>query len=166
MVNIGKFRNEDLSMYCWLRELLKGKVKRVMDAYPYTDLEEQKLEVPSASIEHRLTEEFQSELGSSWFRRMWAIDIFATNDKQRDELADIVFQALNDAIPIKDFSGGYYILSDCCKKNAIGADLEIIESVIPEQRTMQPSYAWGEPTMKYWHMVITYETASTSVNTP
>lgn len=165
MVNVGKFRNEDLSMFCWLKELLGSMVLRVVDAYPYTEIEEKTLVVPCASIEHRLTEEYAGELGDSWFRRTWAIDVFAKNDTQRNELSDIIFQALDNSISIKDFSEGFYLVGNVCKKNIIGTNLGIIESVTPEERSMKPSYSFGDPTLKFWRMSITFSTVSTGKNT-
>lgn len=161
---VSKFRNEDLSIYCWLRELLGTKVTQVVDAYPYTDIENSTLVIPSASIEHRLTEEYAGELGSSWFRRTWAIDIFATSDTQRNELADLVFQGLDDGIEIKDFSEGFYIVNNSCKKALIGTELGIIESVQPFDRVMKPTYAFSDPKVKFWRMSISFVTTSTGSN--
>ena len=163
MVTVGKFRNEDLSMYFFLKDMLDGKITKIVDGYPYNEIESGSLTVPCASIEHRQTsDEGVGELGASWFRRDWIIDVFATSDTQRDEVADIIFQALDSAISIKDFSGGYN--KDTGKKIS-GADLDVLEYVNPEDRMMRPTYGFNlYARIKYWKITITFETVSTQVN--
>lgn len=163
-ITVNKLRNEDLSIYAWLLELIGDKVKRVVDAFPYTEIEDSTLVIPSASVQHRLTEEGTGELGSSWYRRTWAIDVFADNDSQRDELGGIIYDALDFAIPIKDFSGGFYIINNVAKKDAIGTDLSVIELISPEDRVMKPMYSFGDPSITYWRVTIVFDTESTKVN--
>jgi hypothetical protein len=158
-MSMGKFRNEDLSVFFFIKLLLGSKVKKAVDGYPYNEIETNALIVPSISVEHRQTMDATGELGSSWFRRGWSIDIFATSDTQRDELADIVFQALDGAIPIKDFSGGY---NKDTGKSLAGTDLRVIEYINPEDRLFRPIYGFDlNAKIKYWQANITFNTVST-----
>jgi|GEM_PF-3245449 len=158
MAVIGKFRQEDFSVYFFIKNLLGDKVKRVTDSYPYTEIEKDRLEVPSVSIEHANTVDHGGELGSSWFRRTWSIDIFAANDAQRDELSDIIFKELDKSIPIRDYSSGFREDG----KSLAGTDLRIIEWAIVEDRSMRPSYAFPSLSeKKFWRMTITFSTITT-----
>ena len=161
MVDVGKFRNEDFSVYFWLRNLVGDKVDRVIDSYPYTEIENDTLVVPSVSVEHSQTVDEGGELGASWFRRTWAIDVFGVNDAQRDELADIVFKALDGAIPIRNHSTGFREDG----KSLLGLDLPLIEWMNPEDRMMRPTYAFGlHADIKFWRATITFSTVSTQAN--
>ena len=158
-VTLGKLRNEDLSVYFFLKGVIGSKVKKIVDGYPYTEIENGTLEIPSASIEHRQTSEEGGELGSAWFRRSWSIDIFALNDGQRDELANLVFNALDAAVPVKDYSGGF---NKDTGKSLLGVDLRIIEYMTPEDRMMRPTYGFDLfAKIKYWRTNITFSTVST-----
>lgn len=160
MVVFGKFRQEDLSVYFFIKGLIGSKVKRVVDSYPYTEIENDTLEVPCVSIEHSQTVDDGGELGSSWFRRTWAVDVFAITDTQRDELGDIIFQALDGSIPIRDYSQGFK--ND--GKALSGADLRIIEYALVEDRTMRPTYAFASQSeKKFWRMTVTFTTQTTQV---
>ena len=155
---VGKFRQEDLSVYFFIKDLLGSKVRRVVDSYPYTEIENNELEVPCASVEHSLTVDEGGELGSSWFRRTWTIDIFANNDTMRDELSDIIFQALDNSIPIRDYSNGFREDG----KSLAGADLRIIEWAGVKNRSMRPTYAFPSLSdKKFWRTTITFSTVTT-----
>ena len=167
MTVTGKFRNEDLSVYFFVREISIGGgrvigdvVANIVDGYPYNELESSTLVIPCISIEARLTtDENAGELGASWFRRSWAVDVFANTDTQRDEFADTIFQALDMSIPIKDFSEGY---RKDTGKSISGADLRIIEYVNPSSRTIRPTYAFNlYAKIKYWRTTISFDTVST-----
>lgn len=157
MTVIGKFRQEDFSVYFFIKDLVGSKAK-IVDSYPYTEIENNTLEIPCVSVEHSLTIDEGGELGSSWFRRTWSIDIFAGNDAQRDELSDLIFQALDNSIPIKDYSGGFR--SD--GKSLAGGDLKIIEWANTENRSMRPTYAFPMLSdKKFWRTTITFSTVTT-----
>jgi hypothetical protein len=159
MVTLSKLRNEDLSVYFFIKSLIGSKVKQIVDGYPYTEIEDGTLVVPSASVEHRQTAEEGGELGASWFRRSWEIDIFATNDTQRDELGALVFNGLDNAIPIRDYSGGF---NKDTGKSVLGTDLRIIEYMSPEDRTMRPTYGFDlYAKIKYWRINVAFFTVST-----
>jgi len=166
---IGKFHNEDLSVYFFIKDIVVdgsttiGDIARIVDGYPYNEIEEGTLTLPTIAIEASMTsDEGVGELGASWFRRTWSIDIFAQNDVQRDDLADKIFQALDRAIPIKDFSDGYRKETG---KSIAGTDLRIIEYMNPENRTIRPTYAFNlYAKIKYWRATVTFETVSTQAS--
>ena len=158
MAIIGKFRQEDLSVYFFIKELLSGKVSNIKDSYPYTELESSTLVVPCVSVEHSHTVDTGGELGGSWFRRTWAVDVFALNDTQRDEIADLIFMALDMSIPIKNFSSGFRADG----KSLAGADLNVIEYAVVEDRSMRPTYSFNSlADKKFWRMNMTFSTITT-----
>ena len=159
MVALGKLRNEDLSIYFFIKDVLSGKVDKILDGYPYTEIESDTLETPSVSIEHRQTSEEGGELGATWFRRGWSIDVFANNDGQRDELTNLIFTALDLSIPIKDYSSGFRASDG---KSLLGVDLRIIEWMSPEDRMMRPTYGFDlYAKLKFWRASLTFSTVST-----
>uniref|UniRef100_A0A6M3LKZ9 Uncharacterized protein n=1 Tax=viral metagenome TaxID=1070528 RepID=A0A6M3LKZ9_9ZZZZ len=164
----GKFHNEDLSVYFFIKFLdingtPLGDIAQIVDGYPYNEIEEGTLVIPTVSIEASMTsDEGAGEMGASWFRRTWAIDIFAQTDVQRDDLADRIFQALDVAIPIKDYSEGYRKETG---KSRAGTDLRIIEYMNPEDRSIRPTYAFNlYAKIKYWRATVTFETVSTQAS--
>lgn len=160
MVVLGKFRQEDFSVYFFIKGIVGDKVQRVVDSYPYTEIENNALEVPCVSVEHSQTVDDGGELGSSWFRRTWSIDVFADNDAQRDELSDIIFRALDKSIPIRDYSDGFRTDG----KSKAGLDLRVIEYANVEDRTMRPTYAFPMLSdRKFWRTTITFSTVTTQV---
>jgi len=170
MTATGKFRNEDLSVYFFIKDISIGggrtigdAVANIVDGYPYNAIESSTLVIPCISVEARLTTDEQAgELGASWFRRSWAIDIFANNDTQRDEFADRIFQALDFAIPIKDFSQGY---RKDTGKSLLGADLRVIENMSPSNRSIRPTYAFNMyAKIKYWRTTVGFDTVSTQAS--
>lgn len=159
MAVLGKFRQEDFSIYFFIKGLVGDKVERIVDSYPYTEIENNTLVVPCVSVEHSLTVDEGGELGSSWFRRTWTVDVFGTTDAQRDELSDIIFKALDGSIPIKDYSGGFRREDG---KSLAGADLRIIEWATVEDRSMRPTYAFPALSEKrFWRTTITFSTTTT-----
>ena len=164
----GKFHNEDLSIYFLIKFLdiegtPLGEIARIVDGYPYNEIEENTLSLPTVSVEASMTsDEGVGELGASWFRRTWAVDIFAQTDVQRDDLADRIFQALDVAIPIKDYSDGFR--KDTGKSPA-GVDLRVIEYMNPESRTIRPTHAFNlYAKIKYWRATVSFETVSTQAS--
>ena len=165
MSTVGKFRNEDLSVFFFVKMLtINGKplyqvVNKVVDGYPFTDIESSTLQVPCVAIEHVYTADGAGEMGSSWFRRSWEVTIFAETDTQRDDLSDRIFQALDGVIPVRDYSGGF---NRDTGKSLIGTDLRIIENILPEDRMMRPTYSFSLfQKITYWRTTITFDTVST-----
>ena len=164
----GKFRNEDFSVYFFVKFLdidgtPLGDIAKIVDGYPYNEIEEGTLVIPTVAIEASMTsDEGAGEMGASWFRHTWTVDIFAQTDVQRDDLADRIFQALDTAIPIKDYSEGYR--KDTGKSRS-GVDLRIIEYMNPEDRTIRPTHAFNlYAKIKYWRATVTFETVSTQAS--
>jgi hypothetical protein len=164
----GKFHNEDLSVYFFVKTLdingtPLGNIATIVDGYPYNEIEDGTLTLPTVSIEAGMTsDENAGELGASWFRRNWSIDIFAQTDVQRDDLADKLFQALNNAIPVKDYSGGYR--KDTGLSPA-GVALRIIEYINAENRMMRPTYGFNMyQKIRYWRSTVSFETVSTQAS--
>jgi hypothetical protein len=158
MAVIGKFRQEDFSVYYFVKEVLGSRVVKVIDSYPYNDVSNHTLTVPCASVEHTQTLDRGGELGSSWFTRTWVIDVFGKNDAQRDELADVLYEALDHDIPIRDYSGGFRDDG----KSIAGADLRIIEYASVRNRSMRPAYAFSSLSEdKFWRTTITFDTVTT-----
>ena len=167
----GKFRNEDLSVWFFLKDIVLdsgagvtiGDFVNLVDGYPYNELEDGNLVLPTVAIEAGTTsDEGIGELGASWFRRSWSIDIFAQTDVQRDDMADKIFQALDNAIPIKDYSSGYRKDTGL---SAAGTPLRIIEYMNPESRTMRPTYAFNMyAKINYWRTSVSFETISTQAS--
>jgi hypothetical protein len=159
----GKTRNEDLSIFFFLKSLLTGKVTNIIDSYPYTEIINDKLVIPTVSIEHRQTEDMDGvgEMGASWFRRSWAIDIFAETDTKRDDIAELIYNALDLSFPIRDYSIGYRKDTGL---SLLGTDLRIIEYIQPQDRVMRPIYTFNEfNKLKYWRTTISFSTVSTQV---
>jgi hypothetical protein len=160
----GKFHNEDLSVYFFVKSIslgstTLGNIAIIVDGYPYNELESGTLTLPTVSIEAILTSEEGGELGASWFRRSWSIDIFANTDVQRDDIADKIFNALDNAIPIKDYSVGYRKDSGL---SLAGAALRTIEYMTPDNRTIRPTYGFNTYSkIKYWRTTVGFETVST-----
>ena len=170
MTVTGKFRNEDLSVYFFIRGIdigggktLGDVVANFVDGYPYNEIETNTLVIPCIATEVRLTsDEGAGELGASWFRRSWEITVFANTDTQRDEIADRIFQALENAIPIRNYSLGY---RKDTGKSLVGTDLRIIEYMNAENRTIRPTYAFNlYAKIKYWRVTVGFETVSTQAS--
>ena len=164
---IGKFVNEDLSVYYFIFAVVIGSTTvgafaRLVDGYPFMEIEDGTLSLPTVSVEASLTSEEGGELGAAWFRRNWTIDIFAQSDVQRDDMADNIFRAVGLAIPIRDYSGGFRKETGL---SLAGAPLRIIEWMTPENRTLRPTYAFNlYQKIKYWRTTVTFETVSTQAN--
>jgi len=164
----GKFHNEDLSVYFFIKSIevddstTIGDIARVVDGYPYNDIEEGTLTLPTVAIEVMLTSEEPGELGANWYRRSWSIDVFANNDVQRDDLADKIFNALDVAIPIRDYSSGYRKATGL---SLAGTELSIVEYMNPENRTIRPTHAFNfYSKIKYWRSTVSFETVSTQAS--
>ncbi len=156
---MARVRNEDISIYFFVKDTLGSKVKKIVDSYPYTEIENDTLEVPSASVELRQTSDEGGELGCRWTRRSWTVDVFGANDTQRDDLADEIYIALNNSISIKDYSSGF---NKTTGKSLLGADLRVIEKVNPQDILIRPTYSFDlHAKIKYWRCSISFSTIST-----
>jgi len=165
----GRLRNIDLSIYFFIKDLsignnrVLGNVATIKDGYPYNEIEQDTLVIPSVAVEHSNTSDTDAgELGASWYRRAWELNIFASSDTQRDDFGELIFDALDNSIPIKDFSGGYKLETG---KKLNGADLRIIEYAMVENRILRPTYAFtSNQKIKYWRASINFDTLTTKAS--
>lgn len=103
-------RNEEYSVYYYLQSALSGLgyTINLVRAFPYHEVTNDTLVLPTIAVEHVSTLESGGELGSRpWRQRTWQMTIFAETASQRDELAETLWDALELAIPIKDYSIGF-----------------------------------------------------------
>jgi len=105
-INITPERNEDISLVIWLRSLFSGVLAddQVLDGFPETSLK-----LPSVAAEWDTVDGYPVEIGNrKWTKeRRWYIDIFAVSKSQRDEYAFLIFNALDEGIPVYDYNEGF-----------------------------------------------------------
>jgi hypothetical protein len=96
-------KKQDLSVYYWLQSFLNPMVK-VVDAFPVENLV-----LPSVSIETDVINGFFLELGSGKQEqiRTWTVDVFALNKTQRDEIGYLIYNELDNKIPVYDYDEGF-----------------------------------------------------------
>lgn len=93
---------EDLSVYYWLEDNLPSFVT-VVDGFPEDDLV-----LPTVAVEVKQVWGVPFELGGTeQTRRFWTIDVFAQNKSQRDDFADLIFDKLEQNIPVYDYNEGF-----------------------------------------------------------
>ena len=97
-------RLEDLSAYYFLSNLFSGSGVTVVDAFPESDLV-----IPTVAIESDSLDALKYELGNKQRInfRTWYIDVFAANKSQRDEMAYMIRDALEDCIPVYNYNLGF-----------------------------------------------------------
>lgn len=98
-------RKKDLSIFYWLQDLFSDvSYVNIEDGYPTEGLE-----IPTVSVEGGVIKPRPHEMGNRnrVFKRLWLIDVFATNKSQRDEFAYRVLRALQDVIPVYDYDEGF-----------------------------------------------------------
>jgi|WetSurMetagenome_2_1015567.scaffolds.fasta_scaffold127137_2 hypothetical protein len=96
-------KKQDQSIYYWLKSIVSDQVT-VVDAFPTSDLR-----IPSVSIEAERIQAFQLELGTKKQEqiRTWIINIFGMNKAQRDDLGYLIFNALDEGIPVNNYDEGF-----------------------------------------------------------
>lgn len=98
-------RKKDLSIYYWLQDLFSDvSYVNIEDGFPTGELE-----IPTVAVEGGVINLKPHELGNRnrIFKRLWFIDIFATNKSQRDELSYRILRALENVIPVYDYDEGF-----------------------------------------------------------
>jgi hypothetical protein len=98
-------RKKDLSIYYWLQDLFSDvSYVNIEDGYS-----EEGLEIPTVVVEGGVINLKPHEMGNRnrVFKRLWFIDIYATNKSQRDEFSYRVLRALQDIIPVYDYDEGF-----------------------------------------------------------
>jgi len=148
-----KLRNEDFSMYYFIKNTLTDVPNiTIKDAYPYNEVEQGTLTLPTVSIEHTQTIEEGLQLGDDWVRRMWTIEVFAKTDTQRDEISELIYDSLNVSVPIYDYVTNK--LTDTYPPS-----FSVDYRIQPEDRLIRPIYSFNEYNLyKFWRASITFET--------
>jgi len=136
-------RIQDLSIFYWLDSIVPSIVT-VVDGFPTGDLE-----LPTVSITPLELRGLPFELGGcEQDRFFWRIDIFAKHVAQRDELAYMIFNALEQNIPVYDYDVGF----PPPVPPRIG-------TLLVEKRFVQPVHVFRELVEKlYWRSGITFFT--------
>lgn len=98
-------RKEDLSVYYFLKDLFTTTpFITVLDAFPDSEFV-----FPSVSLEAIKATAVDFELGSKVKKhyRTYIIDIFALTKTQRDEIGYLIYNALDNTIPVSDYDEGF-----------------------------------------------------------
>jgi hypothetical protein len=96
---------QNLSVYYYIRDTLSGYPSvHITDDYPDTELV-----LPSVSVIGDDKFSRPLELGNRHGikNRMWNIEILGANKNQRDELAAIIYENVEDYIPVYDYDVGF-----------------------------------------------------------
>jgi len=96
---------EDMSLVYWLKQqLVEYPFISVVDGYMPDDLI-----IPSVAVEWDYIEGYPLELGNRNFakERVWYIDIFAKTKGQKQALGYLLFNAVNNGIPVYDYNMGF-----------------------------------------------------------
>lgn len=137
-------RKQDLSIVYWLRDLLS--------ASPFINITSEydtsELAIPKIIVQTDETFGRPFELGSRelLLRRMYFIDIYASNISQRNDYAYKIFNALKDRIPVYNYDEGFppFVPSQ------IGNFL--MDSIKITPLTIDPTLL----DVMYWRSVVTY----------
>lgn len=98
-------RLQDLSIYYWLEDIFQSYPSvNIEDGYPEGDLI-----LPTVSIEDQDITPGQGELGKRTRERnrVWIIDVYGENKAQRDEMASIILNDLENGIPVYNYNEGF-----------------------------------------------------------
>jgi len=132
------------SIYYWLSSLVPTGVN-VEDGFPSG-----KLLLPTVSVVSLDIRGVPFELGGCELdKEFWRIDIFAEDTPQRDELAFLIFDALEQQIPVYNYDEGF----------PPGASPTQIGYLIVSDRVLKPIYVFKDLVEKlYWRAGITFYT--------
>jgi hypothetical protein len=98
-------RKQDLSVYYNVKDLFSLSPQiNVVDEFPTTNLV-----LPTVAIEAKTIDPYKFELGNQnrIKYRTWYIDVFAQNKSQRDEMAYMIMNELEECIPVYDYDEGF-----------------------------------------------------------
>lgn len=111
-MGMSKFRNADLSLIFYLREVMENNGwgvddYSVIDSYP-TNLDTI-TKFPSVTVQSNVGDPFPIELGNrSTLKITWAVDVFAKGDGQRDDITYVIWDDLLDSrVALYDFNTGF-----------------------------------------------------------
>lgn len=139
-------RLEQLSIYYWLEDLFSSvSFVNITKAFPTEELE-----LPTISLVPRRIETFGYQLGSGdLHRRNWAIYIFAENEGQLADYADLIMEALEDNLCVYDYNQGF----------PPDVTPDQIGSLVVSNLNYTPLETFEElVAKKYWWGVITFQT--------
>jgi hypothetical protein len=96
--------NEDYSVFYYVKSVFDPLGIPVVDEFPATNLI-----VPCVSVEVDDITPFVGEMGNVHrvYRRVYFIDFYAKNKAQRQQMGYIMMHALELAIPVFDYNGGF-----------------------------------------------------------
>lgn len=148
-------RKQHLSLYYWTKNQLPDFINTIYNFPVRTNEPDGKLKIPTVSVVARPTREFPLELGGkNADYRSWSIDIFAKNEIQRDDLAYLIYDNLEDGIDVFDYDQGF---PPEITPNKIG-------QMIVESREVEPIIVFPELVKDlYWRSTITFITKFTEV---
>jgi hypothetical protein len=134
-------RKQDLSIYYWLIDKVPAVIN-VEDGFPVG-----KLELPTVSITSLDIRSKPFELGGCDINdSFWRVDCFAVNKAQRDELAYIIYEELEQNIPVYDYDLGF-------------AAPPQIGTLVVDKRILKPIHVFENLVEKlYWRTGITFFT--------
>lgn len=135
------YRKLDLSIYYWLIDTVPSAVN-VEDGFPTGSLT-----LPTVSITSLDVRGTPFELGGCDLDNMfWRVDTFAANKAQRDELAYIVYKALEQGIPVYNYDLGFISPPQ-------------IGTLVVSKRIMKTIHVFADLVEKlYWRSGITFFT--------
>jgi len=137
-------RKLDLSIYYWLQDTVPSMVN-VEDGFPSGELD-----LPTVSITFLDVKGTPLELGAcDQNNHFWRIDVFALNKAQRDELAYMIYTALESNIPAYNYDEGF---PPVISPSRIG-------TLVVSKRDLRPIHVFEQLVEKlYWRSGITFYT--------
>lgn len=137
-------RKQDLSIYYWLEDKVPSMVN-VEDGFPTSALT-----LPTVSITALDVKGLPLELGGCDYNMsFWRIDIFAKNKAQRDELASLLFDEIEQQVPVYDYDVGFPPIISPPR----------IGTLIVSKRLLRPVHVFEELVDKlYWRSSLTFFT--------
>jgi len=137
-------RKLDRSIYFWLDDLVPSVVT-VTDGFPAGELV-----LPTVSITSLDVRGYDLELGACQRDlHFWRIDIFSENEAQRDELAAIIYEELENNITVYNYDEGF----------PPSVAPSVIGKLLILQRRIHPIHVFTDLVDKfYWRKAITFST--------
>ena len=138
-------RKEEISIYYWLQDNVPDSVN-VEDGFPGSA----ELTLPTVSITDLDISGEPFELGGSEIdRRWWRIDVFAKDKVQRNKLRYMLYEQLEDHIPVYDYDEGF---PPSISPSRLG-------TLLVEERTSSAVHVFEDLVEKlYWRANIVFST--------
>ena len=100
-------RKQELSIYYWLKDDVLASVSNIVnivDGYPDSDVNLPTVAVVPEAIRH---ERFELGSRNRLRYRSWAIDVYAVNKAQVQEIVSIILNSIEDGIPVYNYDEGF-----------------------------------------------------------